>query len=92
MDGVLSLPNPVGSVADKINVGVYRLKSLLGTLDDVYAAPEMTTEAKLQELPPPRTHRATHVLGTAGLNACDVYARTEAVARAAGRGVFGRDD
>ena len=47
-DGIRSLFNPIGSVVDKINVGVFRLKSLRGSLVDVCNAPEVTTEAKLQ--------------------------------------------
>jgi hypothetical protein len=46
-DGLKSLLNPIGSIADKLNVGLYRLKSLSGSIDDIYKAPEVTTEAKL---------------------------------------------
>jgi hypothetical protein len=45
---VLSLGNPIGSVLDKVNVGVFRVKSLFGSLDDIYNAPEVTTEQKLR--------------------------------------------
>ncbi|KAG2448128.1 hypothetical protein HYH02_006713 [Chlamydomonas schloesseri] len=48
VDGLASLPNPVGSVADKINVGVFRLKSLLGTIDDILARPETTIAERLK--------------------------------------------
>ncbi|GBF94145.1 hypothetical protein Rsub_07132 [Raphidocelis subcapitata] len=48
VDGVLSLANPIGSVFDKVNVGVFRLKSTLGSLDDVFAQPETTIEARLR--------------------------------------------
>jgi phytoene dehydrogenase-like protein len=49
VDGLLSLTNPVGSVADKINVGVFRLKSLLGTWDELLQRPETTIEARLRK-------------------------------------------
>ena len=51
MDGVLSLANPIGSVFDKVNVGVFRIKSLLGSIEDIYRAPESTTREKLQVRP-----------------------------------------
>jgi hypothetical protein len=43
----MSLLNPIGSIGDKVNVGLYRIKSLSGSIEDIYAAPEVTTEAKL---------------------------------------------
>jgi len=48
VDGVMSLTNPIGSVFDKVNVGVFRLKSLLGSLDDIFTQPEVTIEARLK--------------------------------------------
>lgn len=48
VDGLASLPNPVGSVLDKLLVGIFRLKSLLGSLDALLAKPEMTTMQRLQ--------------------------------------------
>jgi len=48
VDGVLSLGNPIGSVADKINVGVFRLKSLLGPLDAIFERPETSTLERLK--------------------------------------------
>jgi len=48
VDGVLSLGNPIGSVADKINVGVFRLKSLLGPLDAIFEQPETSTLERLK--------------------------------------------
>lgn len=47
-DGLASLSNPIGSVADKVNVGLFRLKTLLGPLDAIYSKPETTTLARLQ--------------------------------------------
>jgi len=48
VDGLLSLGNPIGSAADKINVGVFRLKSLLGPLDAILDKPETTTLERLK--------------------------------------------
>lgn len=48
VDGVLSLTNPVGSAVDKVRVGALRVKSLLGSLEDIYRAPETTTQRKLE--------------------------------------------
>ncbi|KAL4425251.1 hypothetical protein ABPG75_009267 [Micractinium tetrahymenae] len=47
-DGLGSLGNPIGSVGDKLLVGVFRLKSLLGSVDDLLRAPEMSTLQRLQ--------------------------------------------
>ncbi|KXZ45256.1 hypothetical protein GPECTOR_56g352 [Gonium pectorale] len=47
-DGLASLPNPVGSPVDKVMVGVFRLKSLLGTLEELLARPETTTLERLK--------------------------------------------
>lgn len=47
-DGVASLTNPIGSPLDKIKVGVFRLKSLVGSLDELQAAQETTTLEALQ--------------------------------------------
>ena len=43
IDGLASIPNPIGSPGDKIKVGLYRLKSLLGSVDDVFRAEETST-------------------------------------------------
>lgn len=48
VDGVLSLTNPVGSVLDKVLVGVVRLKSLLGSPDEILARPETTIAERLK--------------------------------------------
>ena len=48
VDGLLSLPNPVGSPLDKVNVGLFRLKALLGSVDDLWAAPETTILERLK--------------------------------------------
>lgn len=42
VDGISSLLNPIGTPVDKINVGIYRLKCLLGTVEDLLIAPETT--------------------------------------------------
>ena len=47
-DGLGSLGNPIGSPGDKIKVGLFRLKSLLGSLDDLLAAPETTIYRRLK--------------------------------------------
>ena len=47
-DGLGSLGNPVGSPLDKVKVGIFRLQSLLGSLDDLLAAPETTTLERLR--------------------------------------------
>ena len=49
VDGIASIPNPIGSPADKIKVGLFRLKSLLGSVDDLFRAPEMTILQRLRE-------------------------------------------
>ncbi|KAG7674434.1 hypothetical protein KSW81_000089 [Nannochloris sp. 'desiccata'] len=48
VDGLASIPNPIGSPVDKINVGLFRLKSLLGSVDDIFKAPETTILKRLQ--------------------------------------------
>lgn len=48
VDGLASLGNPIGSAADKVMVGMFRLKSLLGSVDDLLRAPETTTLQRLQ--------------------------------------------
>jgi len=50
MDGILSLTNPIGEVADKVRVGLVRLMAVLQPTDSIMAAPEETTLAKLQGL------------------------------------------
>lgn len=47
-DGLGSLGNPIGTPTDKIKVGLFRLKSLLGSLDDLLAAPETTILQRLK--------------------------------------------
>lgn len=49
VDGLLSLANPIGSVKDKILVGWFRVKSLVGSSDEIMRAPETSTLQKLQE-------------------------------------------
>lgn len=48
LDGLASLTNPIGSVVDKVRVGLFRLRCLLGSLDALLAAPEVTTLEKLR--------------------------------------------
>ena len=49
-DGVQSLVdgNPIGSVVDKVRVGVFRMRTLLGSLEDLLARPETTTLERLR--------------------------------------------
>jgi len=48
LDGVLSLTNPIGSVMDKVRVGVVRLSAVLTGQDAILKGEESTTLAKLQ--------------------------------------------
>lgn len=48
LDGVLSLLNPTGTVGDKVNVGIFRLKSTLGSLEDLLQRDETTTMERLK--------------------------------------------
>ena len=43
LDGVQSLFNSMGTVGDKVNVGAFRLKSVLGSLEDLLQRDETTT-------------------------------------------------
>lgn len=43
MDGLGSLPNPIGSPVDKILVGVYRTRTLLSSVEEILKDPEETT-------------------------------------------------
>jgi hypothetical protein len=52
-DGVASVPNPVGTPLDKALVGLFRLKSLLKSPAQIFAAPETSTLARLQACMPP---------------------------------------
>ena len=47
-DGITSLSNPVGSLLDKANVGLFRLKTLFRSPQQLLAAPESTTLACLK--------------------------------------------
>ena len=47
-DGLASLANPIGSPLDKINVGLFRLKALLGDTYGILSRPETTTLQRLQ--------------------------------------------
>lgn len=47
-DGLASLANPIGSPQDKLLVGLFRLKSLLGSVDELLKAPETSIEQRLQ--------------------------------------------
>ena len=47
-DGIGSLPNPVGSPIDKALVGLFRLKCLLKTPDDIFQGPETSTYSRLK--------------------------------------------
>ena len=48
LDGLLSLGNPVGSPVDKVRVGLYRIKVLLRSWEDVLSAPETSTMQRLK--------------------------------------------
>jgi phytoene dehydrogenase-like protein len=50
-DALLSLlpTNKVGTVVDKINVGIFRIKSLLGSEEELLSRPETTIMARLKE-------------------------------------------
>ncbi len=43
LGGVASLTNPIGSVKDKVNVGLFRLLTLFQPLSSIYTASETTT-------------------------------------------------
>ena len=64
LDGVQSLFNSTGTVQDKINVGAFRLKSELGSLEDLLQRDETTTMERLKVLFPfaaaLRINHATH--------------------------------
>lgn len=47
-DSIPTLTNPIGTVVDKILVGIFRLKSLQGDVEDIFMAPETTTLEKLK--------------------------------------------
>ena len=44
----LSAEHPIGSVLDKLLVGILRLQSLVGSVDDLYARPDVPIAARLQ--------------------------------------------
>lgn len=48
LDGVQSLPNPIGSPLDKVNVGLFRTKTLFSTPAGLLTQPETTTLQRLQ--------------------------------------------
>ncbi|KAG1672459.1 hypothetical protein FOA52_013245 [Chlamydomonas sp. UWO 241] len=48
IDGVLSLANPIGTVLDKILVGIFRFRATLGSLDALYTRPEVTIAQRLE--------------------------------------------
>jgi len=50
VDAVLSLlpSHPIGSVFDKILIGVLRLQSLLGSIDELYTRPDITIAERLE--------------------------------------------
>ena len=51
LDGVQSLFNSTGTIGDKVNVGAFRLKSLLGSLEDLLQRDETTTMERLKVRP-----------------------------------------
>ena len=48
LDGLQSLANPVGSALDKVNVGLFRTKTLFGSVPSLFQAEETTTMQRLQ--------------------------------------------
>ena len=48
LDGVQSLFNPAGTIKDKVNVGAFRFKSELGSLEDLLQRDETTTLQRLK--------------------------------------------
>lgn len=48
VDGLLSLTNPIGSPLDKVNVGVFRAKTLLSSFQSLLAKKESTTLQRLK--------------------------------------------
>jgi hypothetical protein len=48
VDATLSLLNPIGSAIDKVRVGVFRLKALLGPQEAIFTADETSTEQRLR--------------------------------------------
>ena len=48
LDGLQSLPNPVGSPLDKVNVGRFRTQTLLSSFQGILAKDETTTLARLR--------------------------------------------
>jgi len=52
VDGLQSLTNPVGSPLDKVNVGVFRTRTLLSSFQSILAKEETTTLTRLRVRPP----------------------------------------
>lgn len=48
VDGVLCLGNPIGTLVDKLRVGLVRLKVLTKSLEDIFEGPEASIEDKLK--------------------------------------------
>ena len=48
LDGVKSLANPIGSVADKVRVGLLRFKALTKSVDQIFEEEEESIEARLR--------------------------------------------
>lgn len=48
LDGIQSLPNPIGSPLDKVNVGLFRAKTLFSSFEQVLAKEETTTLQRLR--------------------------------------------
>lgn len=47
-DGLASLANPLGTVTDKVRVGLIRARTVLSSNEAILTAPEMTTEQALK--------------------------------------------
>ncbi|QDZ24710.1 amine oxidase [Chloropicon primus] len=50
VDGVLSLANPIGSVRDKVLVGLYRLQAYLKPLEAIFAGEETSIARHLEDV------------------------------------------
>lgn len=49
LDGVISLANPIGSIFDKVKVGIFRFKCLAKSYDNILSSPETSIGNKLNE-------------------------------------------
>ena len=69
-DGVASVPNPVGTPLDKVLVGLFRLRSLLKSPEQIFAGAETSTLARLQARAPSSFCSAGCLKGPADATPC----------------------